>query len=830
MNTLSNDELEEALRAARDKTAGKPAPPLPVEVTPAARPASDEDPYAEDAPMSSEDEDLYAFAEDSDPLNDPAAWPEVMPDPVVTTPSAPGDPADVMGEQDDIAAEMFGEGGPVMDPFGPRTPDPRVDAGMDEAYRRAEALPGVTEGTELPSTERTNTVSLEGYGFERPINEVSLEGYGLEEPLNAPRTAAVAPGLEDPLAGYDMSALDALNDPSIAGFEPAGPEAAAAEPVNEVSLEGYGFEEPMELAEGPNAEIYGSATDEDPVLAGAPGAVMPSIDDESGFWGMATDEDPELPGSAYPADDNEAVEASLGIDDDEAAEEGGGMALADPRMPPEASGALEASAGAKVPTEPGSDPLALDYGLPTEGAIGNERGWDVLRQITGRLGNAFRVAGGGSHRDIETVAPGMEETRREGLAERLGAKAASAEGDRRATRDAELAEGVARARREPTELELSREARMAADSARDDDLTGRRLDLTERGLDDRAASSDADRATAEAMGNPESDVSAQARERLGIAMEGLPPTLRAAIGTHNLEGMSANDVAALEDSIRDFSRGMLGRGRGGGGGGGASPTHDALRGALLERGLGEEEADAILGSMGNRRVATTVLSDALGRGRMEATADRRVEDRDRGALLIEGVHATVPMSEPARRAWQTGWSTTRGSMGAMRRIGEIADEYGAATVINPAIRARLETNMFPLRSMIAQLQGTGVINPSEMARIDAALPDATSMIGMSVGSFRARLAEWRTLVEEGVRFRMTDMGVPEAEVGRAMRALTAGSRIVPGGRRAASSDGAEGEAPTGDTVRVRLANGRTANLPRDVYEAHRDEVEVIDGP
>lgn len=748
---------------------------------------------------------------------------------------------------------------------------------MIEDTSAADEAADLLSGYDMSALDRVNDPSIAGGGEPSPYadrgeflrdafggNDVGDDAYrvsGAAPQEMAPDDGNFVPsGIEEPLAlgasyvpdgGMAYPLGEGFNDPDMTAGEPAGP-ATSPEDMTEwdamsEGLDGRVFEDgsigwpgdsppggyPADDDDDEMAELQGAdaadrgaeyasgyATDEDPTL---PGRVNPAFAEGApggqGPGGWADDDDPEFPGAARPP---------------------GGMALADPRMPPEASGALEASAGAKVPTEPGSDPRALDYGLPTEGEIGNERGWDVLRQITGRLGNALRVAGGGSHRDIETVAPGMEAARREGIEGRLNAKGASAEGDRRATRDAELAEDVARARREPTELELSREARIAADSERDDALGGRRMELDERGLAGREGRANAEAASEAAMRDPASPASEAARARLSATLDALRSSPRTApiaeaIGAR-LEGMSAYDVERIESGT--MLRPLMGRGvgGGGGGGGGGSPTHDALVEAYMARtGSSREQAEALARAVGDRSFGRSLTSDGLTSTRAEESSERVLERRAAGDELVEGVHATVHMSEPAIRAWQNGWSTTRGSMDALRRIRSTTAEHGVSARITPAIRAQLETNMFPLRHMIADIQGTGVINPSEMAAINAALPDGTSMLDMTVGSFNARLNEWQRLVEDAIRHRMTDMGVNDEEVGRAMGALRSGGRIVRGGSRAPAEGGAGGaeggEAPAGGTVRVRvLATGAIANLPPDVYDAHRDEVEVIDGP
>lgn len=543
----------------------------------------------------------------------------------------------------------------------------------------------------------------------------------------------------------------------------------------------------------------------------------------------ATDEDPELPGRARPEGLPGAQGPGGWADDDPVL--GSGRALGDPRMPAEASGGLEATSAPKTPTEPGTDPLALDYGLPSEGAIDEANVWDAIRRPFHAIGSGLLAASGRSTTPFRSSAEPLAEERREGIRGRLDAKGATAAADRRAAMDAE----ARRAAREPTDFEREVEARRAAGDAARTETDARRVALDERRVAGTEARTAEEAARAERMRDPASAESVRARQLLDLEVNTLSPVIRDAIRALDLSDLNAEQADAYRRDLTGLIRDRLGRGRGaagGGGGSGGSPTTEALRQMLTANGrMTDEQADAYIASMGRRRVASSLLSDTLSMGRADAAADRRDQARAAGDELVEGVHASVHMSEPAIRAWQNGWGTTRASMDSLRAIEAMVEENGIGTVINPELRNRLEARMFPLRGMAAAAQGTGVINPSEMPAINAALPDATSMVGMTLGQFRGALNEWRRLTEDAIRHRMEDMGVPDEEVRRALGALRSGSRVVRGGSARTNAEapaGGEGAAPAGDTVRVRLPSGRTANLPRDVYEAHRDEVEVIE--
>lgn len=570
-----------------------------------------------------------------------------------------------------------------------------------------------------------------------------------------------------------------------------------------------GIDDDESLEEGPNAETYGMASDEDPELPAAAGAAMPSVNDESGFWGMATDDDPELPGRVNT--DAADVEAAMGIDDETA--EMGGMELASPAAP---------RATAKTP-DAGDPAMRLDAGLPSEAEIGGATALDALRFPLHAIGAGFSAAAGRSSSPFRSIAGPMREARSEGIEGRLGAKAETAASDREAAvedrRSAEeraSAERLASIRREPTDLERQREANRAAEAERSAGLRSRGLDLTERelaGSESEAAMTASERA---AQTDPTSPASEAARRRLRVQLNALASSPRTApiaeaLGA-DLDSMSAADIERLERS--PLLRPLTGRGGGVAGGGGG--TRDALAAQWVAAGFApdEETAAAEIAAIGPRN-ARTRLAPALGSTGAEGATE-----------LIPGVHATVgDMTAPQITAWRSGWRSVRSRMDALREIEGIANSEGMGAVIDPSVAARLEPYMMTLRGMAADAQGTGVINPSEMPAINAALPDATSLSGMSLGRFRGALREWRNLVETGIRHSLEDYGVSDEETRSAMGALRSGERT----RRAPDRRGASSSGPT---VRVRDADGRVSSVPAEAWaelpEEERAGYEVVE--
>ena len=572
-----------------------------------------------------------------------------------------------------------------------------------------------------------------------------------------------------------------------------------------------GIDDDEGVEEGMDAEVYGMATDDDPEIAAAEGAVMPSVDDESGFWGMATDEDPELPGSVspdassipgYPADDDEDVEAAMGIDDDESAEEPGGMELAAPSKTPDA----------------GDPSMRLDAGLPTDAEIGGATALDALRFPLHALGAGFSAAAGRSSSPFRSIAGPMREARSEGIEGRLEAKGENSMATRRAAEESAAAERLATIRREPTDLDREREANRAAEASRSAELRARGLDITERGLTDRAAAGEAERSAESAMRDPASGESERARARLSAELDAMAssPRLRAVADAvrGSLDTMSAEDVQRLESS--QLLRPFLGRGVGGGGSGGGGGSRDALVQQYMSAGMSEEDARA--------RVAALGATGARAELRTMATEERRgTEDASGGEEILPGVRAGIDLGTGEGRALRTRANTYRDGYRALGEVEALLNRYGAETIINPEIQAELQPAMVTLLAMVAQIQNTGVINPTERPLIEATLPDPSSLTGMSLGRVSGALRGWRRRLDGAASSLMETAGVDEEGLNAGLAWLHSGLR-APGSRRGASS--------SGPTVRVRDAEGRVSSVPAEAWaelpEEERAGYEVVE--
>lgn len=549
---------------------------------------------------------------------------------------------------------------------------------------------------------------------------------------------------------------------------------------------------------------------EDGTVEGEPG--IPGYDDlDAADMGITADDlsmeragvspdAAEIPG--YPSDDDEDVEAAMGIDDDETAEMGG-MELASPAAP-----------GAKVPS--GGDPsMRLDAGLPSEDDIAGAVPGDILRQIFGRIG---RAAGGAiGHRPsgpIENDADRLSTERREGIRSRLDAKGETAAADRRSAAESASAERLASIRNEPTDLERSREARLAADAERASSLTSRRLDLTERGIageESEAARTAEESAARRDPASPQSDA---ARRRLRAQLDALASSPRTrpiadALGS-GLDTMSADDVERIERG--SMLRPLMGRGGGvgGGGGGGGNPTRDAAIAELVAEGMSRRAAGAEV----DRGIAASRASS------------RRATAAPEAGEIIPGVRARpgIDLEGGEARAIRQRVGTYVDGYRALGEIEDLVSRYGAArSTLDPEVQAEIEPSMLTLISMVAAIQNSGSLNGGERPIITETLPDP-SVSGMTLGRFAGALRGWRRRIE-GATSSAIGVVAPGAESREAALHFLRTGEAMPGTDGPPATD-------RGPTVRVRDADGRVSSVPAEAWaelpEEERAGYEVVE--
>ena len=308
-------------------------------------------------------------------------------------------------------------------------------------------------------------------------------------------------------------------------------------------------------------------------------------------------------------------------------------------------------------------------------------------------------------------------------------------------------------------------------------------------------------------------------------MEGLPSRLREEVlDGRDLSTMSADDVVAIEENAQGWWRSWLARRIGGGGsgtspGGGDGPDaraiqlEEAVRAGLapdieaaerLRMSLPENRGDGGFASMGRLILGSTNEANVGGVDAHEP---------------VPNIRTTVPMNPAGMRAFQNDWRTTAHGMAAFGAVERIAASHSRAErVVSPEMARELAPHLMRMRGMAAAVQGTGVINPSEMEAINAAIPDPTSManiIGMPWDTLEANLREWRTRVLEDMRINLESVGADEDSIRYAERYMRRAGTADARSRASAPDSGGEA------AVRIRLPDGSIRPITRASYDALR---------
>ena len=376
----------------------------------------------------------------------------------------------------------------------------------------------------------------------------------------------------------------------------------------------------------------------------------------------------------------------------------------------------------------------------------------------------------------------------------------------------------------------------AARAEREATLEDREFGLRERALEIQAARAgqpqtprDLDVARAEQIRNaladrearrdPTSPQSQAAQASFMAVLDGLPPSIRRTVAGSfdeaRVRGMSADSLAAVTAQLARVTPRV---GAGGGGGGAASGARAERRGALIARmqregNMSEAEARATVDSLGTERAAATLASDALARSRSTARMQTAGEE------ILPGVFAGVDLSPGEARSLRDGFASMRTSAANMTAVEEIANRYGTTGVLSPEARAEMRPRLVTLRAMVAQMGNTGVINPTEVPTINAALPNPTDVEQMTVGDFRAQLRAWRSQLDASVRSGLVARGVDDDGVRAAMGMLHGGGSA----RRPSQPSGTTpGTAATPvDVARVPMINpdGRRMMVRADQRDA-----------
>ena len=247
------------------------------------------------------------------------------------------------------------------------------------------------------------------------------------------------------------------------------------------------------------------------------------------------------------------------------------------------------------------------------------------------------------------------------------------------------------------------------------------------------------------------------------------------------------------------------RAGGGGGLGGAPMSATEARAALVERGLDPALAD----SLPPRELARLLHNEARRSLREGITAE--------GREILPGVFTRLEMTSGEVARLRDGFESMRSGMLSLGRVGEVAERFGGpAARISPQARAAIVPELTLLRSMVAQMGNTGVIQPSEVPTINAALPNPGDLEQMTFGSFDARLSQWQRIVSDRARSALETRGVSGPQVERALRALRVGFAAADRG------EGGERRQRQG-TIRITRPDGRSITRPDTPEERQRAE-------
>ena len=191
-------------------------------------------------------------------------------------------------------------------------------------------------------------------------------------------------------------------------------------------------------------------------------------------------------------------------------------------------------------------------------------------------------------------------------------------------------------------------------------------------------------------------------------------------------------------------------------------------------------------------------------GRMPASGASRV--------LIPGVRAGDHVDDTQARQYTSTLVNTRGALEALQVYDDVYRRYGASGFFSAQARAEMEAAHDRLVAMVASIRGTGVISPTEMPTIDAALPNPTSFTQATLGTFPARLRAYRESLLRNAVAALDAAGVDDAGRQAAERYL--------GGSQPARAPEAQPQSG-GRMFRVTAPDGRTLPQPVDEATAER---------
>jgi hypothetical protein len=320
---------------------------------------------------------------------------------------------------------------------------------------------------------------------------------------------------------------------------------------------------------------------------------------------------------------------------------------------------------------------------------------DAFRRPLHALGAGLRAAAGMAPGRFRSLGDESRQRERE-QQERKAEQGESVRDDMRRTAALEAQQADRAARREDA----------AQRTASLDDYRQQMAAIREREsqglISQRQAVADLSRMRAQMMRDtrdPESAISASAREAFEAEVALMPERLRSQLGPLRLEGRTAEEIGFFRDRLRQV--GILrntGR-RGGGGGGSASQARP--------EGYSEAQWRQMTRSQRGAAIRDSVQEQAEGGG----------------VLIAPGVRSSLDLRESDAADIRRGLTSAASSAANIRGLGSIADDFGGVSArVSPEARARITPRLTIARGMVAQLGETGVINATEVPTINAALP------------------------------------------------------------------------------------------------------------
>jgi len=553
-------------------------------------------------------------------------------------------------------------------------------------------------------------------------------------------------------------------------------------------------------------------------------AVMSGLDDPEAIErGLATDdlsdEGANITGSEYlPIDVSDEARTMLGmtgprpgVDTDVVdpwahsepdADEMGGPSDGDADDYAEGAGGLDspwapdhvADAASAAAKRPGyvSGPDAIDAGLPTEGDVSSTEAGDVIRRIFHGLLSAVAGASGRTPTAFRANAPGVAETRREGIAAREGRKVEF--GNETADRAAEVERYDAdRMSHEAIAADRLAETARANDiretlGLRTRDNADARTGYYGQNVESSVAARDAETARTERRGMIDSPETARARALLSSEIDSLRPALRDQLREAvNVDEMSAEEIETYVNDIPGLIRDRMGRGAGGGAGGGGGAGLAALRAEATRLGLAESTAQTM-----DARGLRDFLDESTG-----TSAPRAADDFYPGVPNSEVTTTRMSPAETGRV--RDGLRIRDAALGAITDLEDIVGgRSGPERIADLGIGSEASATMALLYGAMTELQHSGSMTENEREVISRMVPDPTSVGGWTLDRYNRAIDGWRRALRNSSYTSITGLGVSEDTATRAVRRM--GGRMVTRAHPTGTTAEERGEAPVSPTA------------------------------